>query len=200
MATCSLAEKMRAKSMQNTKNKSVMLTFFEKEVKQDAIAKIDKRAEDGYFSANILEYNFNEYFKIDSNNNITRIPDFSERNGVYVHRIHSLVHSEEFQAHLKEYVDSLGMDVWCGWTKRGALNVITVNWQTPEMREKRKQEKQERTEMKPKQERPKTSDGEAAAPAAGAEAVDPQSIKAVFTDGKDDFKTVVKRGKKAAAV
>ena len=114
--------------------------FFEKEVLSTATIKIRERAEDGYYTANVLEYNYNEYFRFDADGNVVRVANFNARNGAFVYRIFNIVHSDEFQQLLSDFVKELGdMEFWCGWTKRNAINVVSIDWLPQEIREERKQ-------------------------------------------------------------
>jgi hypothetical protein len=118
---------------------NVAKQFFEKEVLSTATNKIRQRAEDGYYTANVLEYNYDEYFRFDDDGNVVRVENFKARNGAFVHRIFNVVHSDEFQELLKKFVAELGdMEFWCGWTKRDKLNVVSVDWLPKETREERK--------------------------------------------------------------
>lgn len=146
-STTDFADRMRQIAQTKGKGKgkkqdevtNVAQQFFEKEVLTTAMAKIQQRAADGFYTANVLEYNYDEYFRFDDGGNVVRVENFKARNGVFVHRIFNVVHSDEFQELMKVFVGSLGdIEFWCGWTKRDKLNVVSVDWLPKETRDERK--------------------------------------------------------------
>jgi hypothetical protein len=144
-STTDFADRMRQIAQTKCKGKkldevtNVAQQFFEKEVLTTAMAKIQQRAADGFYTANVLEYNYDEYFRFDDGGNVVRVENFKARNGVFVHRIFNVVHSDEFQELMKAFVGSLGdIEFWCGWTKRDKLNVVSVDWLPKETRDERK--------------------------------------------------------------
>lgn len=139
MAT--FAERMRAKTNEvrggnqtyrEYKNAADITAFFEKHVVLGATDKIQQRAEQGHFTANILEYGYTEYFYVDAENNIIRMPKWQLIQGMYMHRIYTVVHGDQFQKLLSDFSKSLGdMRVSCWRPGSDATNVVTMDWSKP---------------------------------------------------------------------
>lgn len=113
-------------------------TFFEKEVSSGAMDKMEKRAVKGYFNANIMEYDFLEYFYVTTDGEVKRTPTFEKLPGVFMHRIHKVVHDDAFQDMLKKFVtETMGGDmrVSCWYPGRNRINVVTVNWGSPQTKQ-----------------------------------------------------------------
>lgn len=129
MRQLALENRVDAETYRMKKQENDMLAFFESEVKKDAKKKIEKRAKQGFMSANILEYPFGSYFYVTSEGKVVRMDKFEERKGVYMHRIFKMVHTDEFQKLLKDFVASLGdMTYSCWFLGKNQDNVITVRW------------------------------------------------------------------------
>lgn len=146
MASVDFVEKMRAMAIQareslkenrendedwrEKKKQADIEKFFEMEVMKGAVDKMEKRAEKGCYSANILEYHFNEFFYISKKGDIVRIPEFKQIPGYYVHRIHNAVKEEFFQEKLRIFVKSLSSEMQydCWYPGRDKINVITLFW------------------------------------------------------------------------
>jgi hypothetical protein len=140
MAT-SIAETLRSKAAevrttQNTKSSSPekkkedINAFFEY-MKNDAVAKMQYRADKGYNSANILEYTYAEYFFIGENGEIVRTPKYSKptTEGGKAYRIFEAIRTNEFKELLDAYQAELGDGLEIAmWWPGGNINVIEAIW------------------------------------------------------------------------
>ena len=120
----------------------VIQNFFNQEVRATAELKITDRLNGEKETANLLEYDFYECVKFNTDGKTTvRVKDFYHRDGAYVHRIHYIVQSAEFKAMMDDFVKEIGFDNmtwWSGWIRgRDRLNVVSVNWMSPEDRAKK---------------------------------------------------------------
>ena len=137
----SLAQTLRIKSTEvrnekyskpssSEKTKEDLDIFF-KYIKNDAVNKMQNRAEKGYNSANILEYSYAEYFFVDENNEIIRTPKFSKptKENAKAYRIFEAVRTVEFKELLDDYQKELGTDMEIAvWWPGGNINVIEAIW------------------------------------------------------------------------
>jgi hypothetical protein len=137
----SLAETLRTKSAEvRTSNYSKINSLEKKQndikvffeyMKNDAIEKMQTRADKGYNSANILEYTYAEYFFIDENNDVIRTPKYSKptTENAKAYRIFEAIRTNEFKELLNAYQKELGEDMELAmWWPGGNINVIEAIW------------------------------------------------------------------------
>lgn len=117
-------------SFKEYKDAADVKRFFEVEVAERAMEKIEQRAAKGHFTSNILEYGFYEYFYVTHDGEVVRMTKFEKIPGAYLHRIHKVVHDAPFRKILADFVNTLGdMRTSCWYPGRDDLiNVVTVSW------------------------------------------------------------------------
>jgi hypothetical protein len=119
-----------AKGSSPEKKKEDITAFFDY-MKNDAVAKMQYRADKGYNSANILEYTYAEYFFIGENGEIVRTPKYSKptTEGGKAYRIFEAIRTNEFKEMLDSYQTELGDGLEIAmWWPGGNINVIEAIW------------------------------------------------------------------------
>jgi hypothetical protein len=112
------------------KKKEDIKAFFDY-MKNDAVAKMQYRADKGYNSANILEYTYAEYFFVGENGEIVRTPKYSKptTEGGKAYRIFEAIRTNEFKEMLDSYQAELGDGLEIAmWWPGGNINVIEAIW------------------------------------------------------------------------
>ena len=119
-----------AKGSSPEKKKEDITAFFDY-MKNDAVAKMQYRADKGYNSANILEYTYAEYFFVGENGEIVRTPKYSKptTEGGKAYRIFEAIRTNEFKEMLDSYQAELGDGLEIAmWWPGGNINVIEAIW------------------------------------------------------------------------
>jgi len=110
------------------KTESDIKKFYETKVQPGIEEKIEKRADKGLFSVNLMEYNYKEYFYVSKTDELVMLPEYTEIKGNYMHRVYAVVNSETFKKMLKADLDTLGDIRIACWAPKKDLNVVEVYW------------------------------------------------------------------------
>jgi hypothetical protein len=100
-------------------------------VMKDAEQKMVERASQGCFTANLLNYLITACFYV-KDDQVIIVDKFEQIEGIYMHRIYKIVHSDLFQRLIKKEIEKFGdMRVSCWYPGRNNINVITLKWNKP---------------------------------------------------------------------